>query len=481
MYPHPRFWDAESRLRFQLDFSAGDKREKIGVVKAPSGPRGREVFGFFGVGSAAATIEFLERTARRYGPISSFRILNRRIYLVDDAELIKEVLVTRQHEFVRDRGATLLRELVGDGLITREEPLHRERRRVLQPAFHRDQIAAYARVMSAETERFRNELAQDGVLELRKAMRRLTLSIAGAALFGADFRDSANRVADILQRVLKRSRWLVPISTFCEFVPLLYRRLFPNGPSLFFPRERKELEQIIAPILAERRASAGRDVLSLLLAYRNDSDDPFTMEDIRNEVVTFMLAGHETTASALTWAWYLIAQHPEVEEKLQAETDAVLGDREASIEDLGRLPYTTMVFQEAMRLYPPALAFARRPKQTLQLAGYTIPRGATIFLSPYATQRNRRYFDHPETFDPERWRSISPPKFAYFPFGGGAKMCIGEPFARTEGIIVLSMLARRWRLVPEGDSRIGLASGLLLNPDRPILMRALQRTAQVLA
>lgn len=447
-------------------------------MNEPLGPRGREVFGFFGAGSATATIEFLERTARRYGPISSFRILNRRIYLVDDAELIKEILVTRQHEFVRDRGATLLRELVGDGLITREEPLHRERRRVLQPAFHRDQIAGYARIMSAEAVRFRDELIPGETVDLRKAMRRITLSIAGAALFGADFRDSANRVADVLQRVLKRSRWLVPVATFVEFVPLAYRRVFPNGPSLFFPRERRELEQIIAPLLSERRAAADKDVLSLLLAYRNDSDDPFTAEDVRNEVVTFMLAGHETTASALTWAWYLVAQHPDVEAKLQAEADAVLEDREASIEDLARLPYTTMVFQEAMRLYPPALAFARRPKQTLVLGGYTIRRGDTIFLSPYATQRNPRYFERPGSFEPERWRTISPPKFAYFPFGGGAKMCIGEPFAKAEGAIVLAMLARRWRLALDAPESacVGLASGMLLNPDRPILARALERT-----
>lgn len=444
-------------------------------MHVPPGPRGREVFGFFGIGSVTATVEFLERTARHYGPISSFRILNRRIYLVDDAELVKEILVTRQHEFVRDRGATLLRELVGDGLITREEPLHRERRRVLQPAFHRDQIAAYASIMSAEAARFRGELTPDGKIDLRRAMRRLTLSIAGAALFGADFREHANQVADILQRVLQRSRWLAPLATFLEFVPLSYRRLFPNGPSLFFPRERKELERIIAPILEQRRAAAGTDVLSLLLAYRNDSHDPFTAEDIRNEVVTFMLAGHETTASALTWAWYLIAQHPEVEEKLEAEADTVLGDREATVDDLAQLPYTTMVFQEAMRLYPPALAFARRPKQTLQLAGYTIPRGTTIFLSPYATQRNPRYFDRPASFDPERWRTGSPPKVAYFPFGGGAKMCIGEPFARVEGVIVLAMLARRWRLVLPTEDRVGIGPGMLLNPNRPIWMHTLER------
>jgi cytochrome P450 len=460
---------------------SSEKARENRYVKAPPGPRGREVLGFFGIGSVTATIEFFERTARRYGPVSSFRILNRRIYLVDEADLIKEILVTQQHNFARDRGATLLRELVGDGLITREEPLHRERRRVLQPAFHRDQIAAYTQIMSAETARFCNALLQDRVIDLRKEMRRLTLSIAGTALFGADFRGSASQVASVLQRVLARSRWLAPLATFTEFVPLLYRRFFPRGPSLFFPRERKELEEIIAPIIQQRCAQAGKDVLSLLLAYRAGNDDPFTADDIRNEVVTFMLAGHETTASALTWAWYLIAQHPEVEEKLHAETDTVLGDREATIDDLARLPYTSMVFQEAMRLYPPALAFARRPKQSVVLGGYTIPPGVSVFVSPYVTQRNPRYFDRPERFDPERWQTISPPKFAYFPFGGGAKMCIGEPFAKAEGVVVLAMLAHRWRLASLDNSPIRPAPGMLLNPNRPILMRLIERPAPVLA
>jgi len=449
-------------------------------MQAPPGPRGREVLGFLGIGSVSATIEFFERTARRYGPVSSFRILNRRIYLVDDADLIKEILVTQQHNFVRDRGATLLRELVGDGLITRDEPQHRERRRVLQPAFHQNQIAAYARIMSAETAEFSKQLTPGTVIDLRKEMRRLTLSIAGAALFGADFRSSADQVASVLQRVIARSRWLAPLATFTEFVPLLYRRFFPHGPSLFFPKERKELEQIIAPILEQRRAVTGKDVLSLLLAYRTGGDDPFTTEDIRNEVVTFMLAGHETTASALTWAWYLIAQHPHVEHKLQAEADSVLGDREPTMDDLPQLKYTSMVFQEAMRLYPPALAFARRPKQPVLLGGYIIPPNASVFVSPYVTQRNPRYFDRPESFEPERWETIAPPKFAYFPFGGGAKMCIGEPFAKTEGVIVLAMLSRRWRLVLADTANVGPAPGMLLNPNRPILVRVEERMVPVL-
>lgn len=439
-------------------------------MKTPPAPRGREVFGFFGNGSAAGTIEFLERTARRYGPISSFRLLTKRIYLVDDAELIQEILVTNQHAYMRDTGATLLRELVGDGLITREEPQHRERRRVLQPAFHRDQIAACADVMARETEQVSREWTNDTALDIRKEMRRLTLSIVGSSLFGVDFRSSADAIARVLDGVVRRSRWLAPAFAFIEPLALVYRRLFPGGPSLFFPTERRELERIIAPIIEQRRAAGTHDLLSLILNQQEEDGTRLSEEEVKNEVVTFVLAGHETTAIALTWTWFLLSKYPRVEERLHAELDQILGDRKVSIEDVPRLAYTAMVFKEALRLYPPALAFARRAKHPVVLGGYTIPRGASIFLSPYITQRNERYFSRPHEFEPERWESINPPKFAYFPFGGGAKMCIGEPFARMEGIIALATLARQWRLeYADGAPDLGLETAL--DARRPVSMK----------
>jgi cytochrome P450 len=445
-------------------------------MRVPPGPRGREVFGFFGRGNAAGTIQFLERTARQYGAIASFRILHKRIYLVDDAELIREILVTRQHSFVRDTGAALLRELVGDGLITREEPQHRERRRILQPAFHHEQIASYAAIMSSESERIGREWESNAVLDIRKEMRRLTLSIVGASLFGTDFHDCANRVANVLERVGRRSTFLAPAFTLLEPFVLAYRHLFPRGRSLFFRSERQELEQVIAPVLEQRRGSKSKDVLSLLLNTRTETDAPLSREDVRNEIVTFVLAGHETTATALTWAWYLLANHPKVEERMHEELDAVLDGRPATLDDVPRLRYTAMVFQEAMRLYPPALAFARRPKENVELAGYKIRRGQSIFLSPYITQRNEKYFEQPGEFKPERWESMAAPKFAYFPFGAGAKMCIGEPFARMEGLLVLATLGRRWRLECIDESPVAPGIGMLLSPERPIVMRALART-----
>ena len=447
-----------------------------GLMRHPPGPRGREALDFFGAGSLGGMLTFFENTARRYGPISSFRLLHKRIYLLDDAELVQELLITRQHEFIRDTGATLGRELVGDGLVTREEPLHRERRRMLQPAFHRDQIASYASVMAEECERLSQEWEGKETVDIRSEMRRLTLAIVGTTLFGADFRHSAEQMARVLQRVARKGAWLAPAITFLEPLVLAYRRLIPHGRSLFFPHERAELEKIVAPILEKRRHAGGRDVLSLLLHQHQEGDVPLTDEDVRNEVVTFVLAGHETTAVALTWTWYLLAQHPPVAERLHAELDEVLGGRTPRMDDLPQLSYTAQVFKEALRLYPPALLFARRPKRDVEFGGYQIARGQSIFVSPYLTQRNPRYFERPDSFEPERWEAISIPKFAYFPFGGGAKMCIGEPFARLEGVLALATLAQKWTLQRENDGPVGMGHEAVLNPDGAIILRPVMRT-----
>lgn len=445
-------------------------------MKMPPGPRGWETLGFFGGGSAAAMVEFLFQTSRRYGPIAGFRVFGARIYIIDEPHLIEEILVRRQHDFVRDTGATLLRELVGDGLVTSEEPRHRERRRMLQPAFHRAQIATYADAMVDEAVRTAAAWNASSEIDVGIEMRRLALAVVGTALFGADLHAGADAVAAVLRRVTQRATPIAPLLALCEPLICAYRRAFPRGPSAFFGHERRDLERIIAPIVTRRRSAGGRDIVSLLLAERDERGASLSDQDVRNEVITIVLAGHETTATALTWAWYLLATHPDVTEKLHAELDAVLGDRDPTLEDVPQLTYTAAVFRETLRLYPPALAFGRRPVADLNLGGYLIPRGSSIFVSPYITQRNARWFVEPAAFVPERWADWEPPKFAYFPFGGGAKMCIGEPFSKLEGVLVLATLARRLRLELVDDAAVGIASSAsILRPDRPIRMRPYPR------
>ena len=444
-------------------------------MKRPPGPRGLEVLGFLGRGNPGGTLLFLAWMAKRYGPVSYFRLLNQQFYLVDHPELIHEILVTRQHSFVRDTGAALLRELVGDGLLTREEPRHAERRRILQPAFHRAQIWSYAEAMIQESRRVSGEWRNDQDLDINQAMKRLTLSVVGRALFGTDFGASADQIAFVLQRVIRKSSRIAPAFALFEPVASVYRRYVPRGRSLFFQRERAALERIIEPILAVRRRQQRTDIVSLLLAAREEDGAPLSGDDIRNEVITLVLAGHETTATALSWTWSLLSRHPKVQSQLEAEVDSITGNRDLTPNDFEKLTYTSMVFKESMRLYPPALAFGRRPKQTLEIGGYTVPKGATVMLSPYITHRNERYFPEADTFKPERWLNFTPPKTAYFPFGAGAKMCIGDAFARMEGTLILAEISRRWRFEYSGTGSPEMTSGLLLRPDRAIRMKASAR------
>ena len=448
----------------------------------PPGPRGLEAYRFLGIGGPAQILTFFAATAARYGPISSWRVLGQRVVLLDDAELIGEVLQVRQHEFTRDTGAVLLRELVGDGVLTTEDPVHLRRRRILQPAFHRARIAGYAQTMVDEAERRSTAWRSGETIDVGREMTRLTLSVVGRALFGADVGSAAAEIAQITAAVASRGGRLQPF--LAALAPLLVAlggsRAKPS--SLVFGRERAMLERIVEPLLRRGRAAAASelaergDLLAMLLEARDERGAPLSDDDIRSELITMVLAGHETTASALTWAWYLLARNPEAAVRLHAELDEVLGDRPPAFEDLAGLRYAAAIFNEALRLYPPAAAFGRRPIHALELGGYYIPKGASIFVSPYVTHRNARYFPEPHAFRPERWLGDPPPKFAFFPFGGGSKMCIGEPFARTEGVLVLASLARRWRMELVDPQPLEVNGRGLLRPTRPVEMRLVARS-----
>ncbi len=442
------------------------------------GPRGRAALEFLGIGSPDGLLAFFARSARTYGPIVSFRALGQRIVLLDDAELIGEVLQHQQHRFSRDTGAVLLRELVGDGVLTTEDPVHLQRRRMLQPAFHRTRIAGYTTSMATEAERAGDAWATRATIDVGAEMTRLTLAVVGRSLFGTDVGDEAARVAGVISSIAGRGGRLQ--SVIAALSPLMFalRRRLPSSARFVFGRERATLEAVVDPIVARKRAQpGGDDLLATLLELRDEDGGALTDTDIRDELITFVLAGHETTSSALTWCWYLLAKHPAVEAKMHAELDAVLGARIPTLDDIARLRYTAHVFDEALRLYPPAAAFGRRPIVDVELGGYRVPRGASIFVSPFVTHRNPRYFPDPDAFVPERWDGEPPPKFAFFPFGGGSKMCIGEPFARAEGVLVLATLARRFRLRIDDPGDVTPGPSALLRPSRAIVARVERRSA----
>ncbi len=442
----------------------------------PPGPGAFGGLEFLRAAAAGQLLAFLTDLARRYGDVTSFSLGPQRIVFVNDPALVEEILVSRQHVFVRDTGAQLLRELVGEGLLTTDDPEHLERRRIMQPAFHRARVAHYGDIVVDETERIARTWQPAARIDVGAEMARLTLAAVGAALFGTNLREGAAEIASVLASVTDRGGALAGVLAFAGplFGPL--RAVFPNRASLLFPRERARLEAIVAPLVArERAAGNGDDLLGLMLAARDEGGRGLDDAAIRNEICMLVLAGHETTANALTWTFALLAQHRDVEAKLHAEIDAVCGARSPSVDDLARLPYVAHVFDEALRLYPPAPAFARRPTSEIELGGYRISRGASVFMSPFVTQRDARYFANPSAFVPERWANPTQPKFAFFPFGGGSKRCIGEPFARMEALLAVATIARRFSLQRTDDRPLEIAARGLLKPARDVILAAVAR------
>jgi len=443
-------------------------------VPLPPGPIGRARVAMIALLARDGILAAFARMTRDYGPLSRLRLPGQTMVYVADPALVEQILVTRQREFVRDVGAAVVRDLLGEGLLTTEDPVHLARRRLMQPAFSKARVMTYAGDVIAASERVTSTWRDGDVLDIGRAMTRLTLDAVGTALVGADLRDDADAIASVLSQFGGRG------STFAFTVllvaPLLAKLSERGGGGLFFRKERKRLEAILAPIVSRARAADGDDLVATLARARGD--DGFALDDValRSELVTLVLAGHETTSTALTWAWYLLALHPSAERRFHAELDAVVGERDVRVEDVARLPYTAAVFAEAMRLHPPVPAFARRPIEDIELGGYAIPAGTSIYVSPALNARDPHAFPGPAMFRPERWLDGDKvAKFAAFPFGGGSKRCIGEPFAELEGILALASIGRRFRFVPTNAVPVEAATGALQRPSKSIIVQGYER------
>jgi cytochrome P450 len=415
--------------------------------------------------------EYLRRIAREHGDIAELRLGRQRVFFVNHPDWIRDILVTHQSQFKKSRMLERARVLLGDGLLTSEGEFHKLQRRLVQPAFHRERLIGYSSAMVECAERCRAHWADGAELDIAREMMRLTLAIVARTLFSADVSSEADEIGAALSEVLGLFETvLMPFSEWLEKLPL---------PSVKrFERARARLDETIYRIIAERRAS-GRDegdLLSmLLLAQDEDTGGRMTDRQVRDEALTLFLAGHETTANALTWTWYLLSQNPEVETRLHDEIARVLGGRLPAFADLPELRYTEMVLSEAMRLYPPAWAIGRRALGDYAIGDYIIPAGAVILMSPYVTHRDARWFEDPDRFDPERWlpeRAAARPKFSYFPFGGGARVCIGERFAWMEGVLLLATIAQRWCLRLAPDQKIDHRALITLRPRHGMRMIA---------
>ncbi|HKS26895.1 MAG TPA: cytochrome P450 [Pyrinomonadaceae bacterium] len=412
---------------------------------SPPGPRsfipGLQLLAF-----SRDPLEFLTGVARRYGDVARFTNGTQDYVVLNHPDYIRDVLVTHNANFMKGRGLQRAKRLLGEGLLTSEPPLHRRQRRLAQPAFHRQRIASYASMMVDYTLRMERERWHDGQqLDIAQEMMHLTLAIVGKTLFDTETEAEAEKVREALTATMESfTRFMLPFAELLDKLPLPATRRFEQA--------RARLDAIIYRMINERRLSNEDrgDLLSMLImAQDEEGTGGMTDEQLRDEAMTIFLAGHETTANALTWTWYLLSQHPEIEAKLHAEVDAALGDRPPAVEDMPNLRYTEMVLAEAMRLYPPAWILGRRALKDYQAGGFHIPAGSIVVLSPYVMHRDPRYYPEPERFDPERWTMEAKearPQFSYFPFGGGPRRCIGEGFAWMEGVLVIAALARHWRM-----------------------------------
>jgi cytochrome P450 len=399
-------------------------------------------------GPARDPLGFFEALARDYGDIAYAQTAGERLFLLNHPQLVKDVLVTHQHTFHKGRGLERSRILLGDGLLTSEDDTHRRQRRMMQPAFHKDRIASYAGVMTELAGHAQEGWTDGATLDLAQEMTRLTLAIVGRTLFGMDVESHAARIGTAMTAVLD-SFWL----TMLPFLDVLERLPLP-----LFRRSRQaraDLDRIVYGMIAERRANPTDrgDLLSMLLMAQDEEGQTGGMTDlqVRDEAMTILLAGHETTANALAWTWHLLGTAPAVEARLHEEIDRVLGGRTPTMDDLPQLRFVEQVITESMRLYPPAWIIGRRAVANYPVRDYVIPARSLVLVSPYLLQRDARFFAEPERFNPDRWTAAFKaelPPFAYFPFGGGARRCIGESFAWMELLLVTASIAQRWRFEP---------------------------------
>jgi cytochrome P450 len=360
---------------------------------------------------------------------------------------VKHVLQDNNRNYVKGKLIAKAKPLLGEGLFTSEGDFWRRQRRLAQPAFHRQRIESFATTMTDATSRAldRWQSARQAPLDLMAAMSDLTLGIVGRTLFSIDLAGDTNEVGRAMLVALEHLTHLV---THPFALPLA----LPTPRNLRFRRARRDLDRVVFDIIAQRRRTGADapDFLSMLLQ-ASDADTGERMSDrqLRDEVMTFVLAGHETTAVTLAWTWHLLADHPDVESRVRAEVAAALGSRVPTIADLPQLRFTRQVIDETLRLFPPVSGIGRQAINTDEVGGFEIPANSIIFLSPYVTHRHRDWWDNPDQFDPDRFtpeRSASRHRFAYFPFSGGPRLCIGNEFALMEAQLILAMIVQRYRL-----------------------------------
>jgi cytochrome P450 len=445
------------------------------LPKLPPGPRGHFLFGNVAAISSD-WLGFYSRCAKEYGDIVYMRFFHVPICVVVNPRDIEYVLITNAANFTKSADYRALARVLGNGLLTSEGKFWQRQRSLIQPAFRRENILSYAPVMTGAAARMLDTWNADESRNVHADMMRVTLEIVGQCLFGAEVAGVAERVGKAMQVVLDR---FVTDASQALLLPFDIPDFLASGRR----NAVNTLNDIINGIIRQRRATDERrgDLLDALLQTRDTEGRPMSDAQLRDEVMTLFLAGHETTAIALSWTCFLLGQNPHVEAKLVEELRAVLGDREPTVEDLPRLHYTEMVLKESMRLYPAVWGIGRRAIANCEIGGYRVRAGTNVFIFQWLTQRDPRFFSDPETFDPERWqedpvRAGKIPRFAYFPFGGGPRVCVGASFAMLEAMLLLAMIQQKFHLELVPGHPVEAQASVTLRPKHGVRMTVHSRT-----
>jgi cytochrome P450 len=440
--------------------AAGRKVER---AHRPPGPKGTRVMGVMKEFNHDS-LGFIERVQRDYGDIVWSRFLYVPALFLYHPNEIENVLATNAKNFVKAMTlrSNFFQRLVGNGLLTSEGEEWKRQRRLTSPAFHRHRIANYADTMVNYTRRMTSSWTGGQTRDVHNDMMRLTLEIVVRCLFSADVSNDVDNVGETLKQLVK------PFAAQATLKWILNNRL-PTPQHLQFNRLVKKIDEVVYRIIAERRAQAddAGDLLSMMLKARDEDGSQMTDQQLRDEVMTLFLAGHETTALTLAWTWYLLGCNPDAEKKFHAELDQVLGDREPTFDDLPRLKFTEKIAKECMRLYPPAYGLGREAINDCEIGGYRVPAGTQVFMFQWATQRDALFFAEPLAFKPERWTEefeSSLPRYAYFPFGGGPRACVGASFAMMEMILVLATIGKKYRLELVDDHPVEVYPAMSLRP-----------------
>lgn len=444
----------------------------------PRGPRVSRLDGFLLATRRRDILKFLIRVAGEYGDLVHFQIGPRRIFLLNHPDYIKAALTGHYESFVKGRQVRRTRHFLGDGLLTSEGEFHRRQRRLIQPAFHRQHFTAHESVIMEHGLRLRKRWQHGQQLDIMREMKGLMLAITSKMIFDTKTDAEADEINEAVALVISQFQLFgSPLGNLLAKLPMSGARRVRKAQD--------RLDGIVRRRIAERRQSGEDhgDLLSMLISALDEPSSDKQMDEltVRDEAVTFFLAGYETMGTALAWTWFLLAQDHAVQAELHAELDTVLGSRLPALADLPQLRYTKMVFAEAMRMYPPAWVLARYLIKDFETGGYVMPAGSIVILSQYLMHHDARYFPDPSRFDPQRWTSelkATRPQYSYFPFGGGPRGCLGEGLAWIQGTLLIATIAQSWRVQAVPSRPVELHPLITLQPKRKIMLELARREQQ---